>query len=63
MASGIADLFMKNVFKIHGMSLEIISDRDPKLVSEFRIRLFKMCGTKIKLSTAYHLDIDGKLNE
>lgn len=59
-ASGVADIFMKNIFKIHGMPSEIISDRDPKFLSEFWITLFKMCGTKIKLSTAYHPETDGQ---
>jgi hypothetical protein len=59
-ASGVAELFMRNVFKFHGMPSEIISDRDRKFVSEFWTTLFKMCGTKIKLSTAYHPETDGQ---
>jgi hypothetical protein len=59
-ASRVAELFMRNVFKFHGMPSEIISDRDCKFVSEFWTILFKMCGTKIKLSTAYHPETDGQ---
>jgi hypothetical protein len=59
-ASGVAELFMRNVLKFHGMPSEIISDRDRKFVSEFWTTLFKMCGTKIKMSTAYHPKIDGQ---
>jgi hypothetical protein len=51
---------MKNVFKFHGMPSEIISDRDRKFVCEFWTTLFKMFGTKIKLSTAYHPETDGQ---
>jgi hypothetical protein len=59
-ASGVAELFMRNVFKFHGMPSEIISDRDRKFVSEFWTTLFKMFGTKIKLSTAYHPKTNGQ---
>jgi hypothetical protein len=59
-ASGVAALFMRNIFKFHGMPSEIINDRDCKFVSEFWTTLFKMCGTKIKLSTAYHPETDGQ---
>jgi hypothetical protein len=38
--SGVAELFMRNIFKFHGMSREIISDRDRKFVSEFWTTLF-----------------------
>jgi hypothetical protein len=58
--SRIVELFMKNVFKFHGMPSEIISDRDRKFVCEFWTTLFKMFGTKIKLSTAYHPETDGQ---
>jgi hypothetical protein len=51
---------MRNVFKFHGMPSEIISDKDRKFVSEFWTTLFKMCGTKIKMSTAYHPETDGQ---
>jgi hypothetical protein len=59
-ASGVAELFMRNVFKFHGMPSEIISDRDRKFVTEFWTTLFKMFGTKIKLSTAYHPKTNGQ---
>jgi hypothetical protein len=59
-ASGVADLFMKQVFRHCGIPSEIISDRDPNFVSEFWTTLFKLCGTKIKLSTAYHPETDGQ---
>jgi hypothetical protein len=51
---------MRNVFKFHGMPSEIISDRDRKFVSEFWTTLFKMCGTKIKMSTTYHPETNGQ---
>jgi hypothetical protein len=51
---------MREIFKHHGIPREIISDGDRKFVSEFWTILFKLCGTKIKLSTAYHPETDGQ---
>ena len=59
-AYGVAELFMREIFKHHGIPREIISDRGRKFVSEFWTTLFKLCGTKIKLSTAYHPETDGQ---
>ena len=40
-----ARLFVDNVFWLHGMPEEIISDRDPKFVSKFWTELFFILGT------------------
>ena len=56
----VAELFMREIFKHHGIPREIISDRDRKFMSEFWTTLFKLCGIKIKLSSAYHLEMDGQ---
>ncbi|MBW0530573.1 hypothetical protein O181_070288 [Austropuccinia psidii MF-1] len=37
----------------------IISDRDPKFTSEFGTNLYDVLGTKVALSTDYHLQTDG----
>lgn len=57
-AYGVVKLFLRKKFKHHKVLREIISNRDRKFVSEFWSALFKVCGTKIKLSTAYHLETD-----
>ena len=59
-AYGVAELFIREIFRHHGIPREIISDRDCKFESEFWTTLFKLCGTKIKLSTAYHPKTDGQ---
>ena len=59
-AYGVAELFMREIFKHHRIPREIISDRDHKFVSEFWTTLFKLCGTKFKLSSAYLLETDGQ---
>ena len=59
-APDLAKLFMDNIFRLHGPPKTIISDRDPKFTSRFWQALFKMCGTKLTMSTAYHPQTDGQ---
>jgi len=56
----IANIFMKEIFRLHGLPKAIISYRDTKFTSNFWKGLFKYLGTQLNLSTAYHPHIDGK---
>lgn len=55
-----ADLFVENVFRLHGMPSVIISDRDPRFTSNFWQSFMDTLGTTLKLSTAYHPQTDGQ---
>ena len=59
-AERLAQLFKKHIYRLHGLPLSIVSDRDPKLTSQFWQELMMQLGTKIKLSTAYHPQTDGQ---
>ena len=50
----IANIFMKEIFKLHGFPKAILSDRDVKFTSNFWKGLFADLGTKLNFSTAYH---------
>ena len=56
----IAKIFMKEIFKLHGLPKEIVFDTDVKFTSNFWKGLFADLGTKLNLSTAYHPHTDGK---
>ena len=44
-ASQIAEVFSKVIQKLHGIPKVVVSDRDPKFISNFWMGLFKTLGT------------------
>jgi hypothetical protein len=58
--STVAQIFMDQVFKLHGMPRSIVYDHDPTFTSIFWQELFKLQGTQLHLSTTYHPRIDGQ---
>lgn len=57
----VARLFMEISGKIHGPPRILVSDRDPLFISHFWQELFKLSGTTLKMSTAYHPQTDGQM--
>jgi hypothetical protein len=53
-ASKIAEVFVDNVYRLHGMPQNLVSDRDPVFTSHFWQFVFKATGTNLKMSTANH---------
>ncbi|KAL4571347.1 hypothetical protein LXL04_018105 [Taraxacum kok-saghyz] len=59
-AATVADNFIKEIVRLHGFPLAIISDRDRIFLSHFWSELFKVHGVHLKRSTAYHPQSDGQ---
>ena len=59
-AKMVAENFVDGVVKLHGMPSSIISDRDPIFISNFWREFFKLSGTQLKMSSAYHPQTDGQ---
>jgi hypothetical protein len=57
----VAQCFMDQVFKLHGMLHSIVSDRGPNFTNNFWQELFKLQGTQLHLSTTYHPQTDGQI--
>jgi len=53
-AADVADIFLKEVARLHGIPKTIVSNRDPKFTSNFWKGLFKGFGTNLNFSTTYH---------
>jgi len=56
----VAVAFMQGVFKLHGMSKSIVSDRGAIFTANFWQELFKLQGTNLAMSSAYHAQTDGQ---
>ena len=56
----VANAFLDNVFRLHGLPEKIISDRGRQFVSALWQNLFKTLGTELALSTAFHPQTDGQ---
>ena len=54
-AVNVAEIFMKKIFRLHGVPKMVISDWDVKFTSSFWKSLFAGLETKINFSTSYHL--------
>jgi hypothetical protein len=59
-ASNVAQFFMDQVFKLHGMLHSIVSNHNPTFTSNFWQEPFKLQGTQLHLSTTYHPQADGQ---
>jgi hypothetical protein len=59
-ALDVADIFMKEVARLHGIPKTIVSDRDLKFTSNLWKGLFKGFITNLKFSIDYHLEYDGQ---
>jgi len=62
-ARDLADLFLQNVFRLHGLPLMITSDRGPQFASAFWHRLCMCLALEPRLSTAFHPQMDGQTEQ
>jgi hypothetical protein len=55
----VANIFMKDIFRLHGFPKTIISDRDAKFTSIFWKILFAGLGMLLEFIMAYHPQTNG----
>jgi hypothetical protein len=56
----LAKVFAKEVWRLHDLPSDIISDRDTRFTSRFWQELTKHLGIKLSMSTAFHPQTDGQ---
>ena len=56
----LASFYVKEIMRMHGELVSIVSDRDPRFTSRFCHSLQKALGTKLSFSTAFYLHTDGQ---
>ncbi|KAL0340188.1 UNVERIFIED_CONTAM: Transposon Ty3-G Gag-Pol polyprotein [Sesamum radiatum] len=54
----LAELYVLEIVRLHGVPVSIMSDRDPRFTSHFWGSLQGALGTKLHFSTAFHLQTD-----
>ena len=56
----LAEIYIHDIVKLHGVPSSIVSDRDPRFTSRFWKSLQDALGSRLRLSSAYHPQIDSQ---
>jgi transposase InsO family protein len=56
----LAEIYKKEIWRIHGILRRIISNRGPQFASKFMKELCNVLGIERNLSMAYHRQTDGQ---
>jgi hypothetical protein len=59
-AKEFAELYVDHVFRLHGLSRELTTDRDTRFTSAFWQGLTELLGTRIVMSSSFHPQTDGQ---
>ena len=53
-------LYIREIVRLHGVPVSIVSDRDPRFTAHFWKSFQKAMGTQLTMSIAFHPQTDGQ---
>ena len=53
-------LYIREIFRLHGVLVSIVSDKDPRFTTHFWKSFQKAMGTQLTISTMFHPQTDGQ---
>ena len=53
-------LYIREIVRLHGVLVSIMSDRDPRFMAHFWKSFLKAMGTQLTMSTTFHPQTDGQ---
>ena len=53
-------LYIREIARLHGVPVSIVSDRDPRFTAHFWKSFQKAMGTRLTMSTMFHPQTDGQ---
>ena len=53
-------LYIREIIRLHGVPISIVSDRDPRFTIHFWKSFQKALGTRLTMSTAFHIKTNGQ---
>ena len=56
----LAQLYVDEIVRLHGVPVLIVSDRDPRFISRFLTSLKTTLGTRLQFCTTFHPQTDGQ---
>lgn len=58
-ATEVAERYLVEIVRLHGIAHSIVSDRDPRFTSAFWTETHRLLGTQLMMSTSFHPQTDG----